>query len=311
MNATIVILNPTAGGGAAPDRWSAVRREVERRVGRIRELCPPDRSSLDEAVGDFFLRGGRRFIAAGGDGTVNALLNSLLRFRAHADFQGVALGAIGLGSSNDFHKQAADGSPGETPRRIDFANLRRQDVGCIEAHRGATVSRTHFIVNASLGVTAEGNAIFNRKSGMMALLKRMSTTAAISSAALSAIVRHVTMEVGVSFDGGTERRARLSNLAVMKNANISGGMRAPVPVACDDGLLGVWMEEGLSRSALLKLFLRLNSGGFSPNGSSTVGSFRSLRIRGERGFPVEFDGDILYADDVEFSLLPGALEVCQ
>lgn len=311
MNATIVILNPTAGGGAALDRWSAVRHEVERRVGRIRELCLPDCSALDEAVGYFFRRGGRRFVAAGGDGTVNALLNSLLRFRDHADFPQVALGAIGLGSSNDFHKQAAAGFPEQTPRRIDFENLRRQDVGCIDAHRGARGMRRHFIVNASLGITAEGNALFNRKSGVMALLKRMSTTAAISSAALSAIARHINIDVRVSFDGGVEHRARLSNLAVMKNANISGGMRAPVPVACDDGLLGVWMEEGLSRTALLKLFVRLNSGVFSPNGTSTVGSFRSARIRGEREFPVEFDGDILYADDVEFSLLPGALEVCQ
>ncbi|HLF13483.1 MAG TPA: hypothetical protein VI932_01160, partial [Bacteroidota bacterium] len=162
-----------------------------------------------------------------------------------------------------------------------------------------------------MGVTAGGNFIFNRTTGLIALLKRFSTNAAISWAALAAIARHANTDVRVSFDGEPERPVRLSNLAVLKNPSISGAMKASLRVSGDDGRLGVWMEEDLSRTALLRLFLSLNSGRFSPNGTSTIGAYRSLHVRGTNPFPVEFDGEILYAGDVEFSLLPGALEVCQ
>ncbi|HLB01001.1 MAG TPA: diacylglycerol kinase family protein [Bacteroidota bacterium] len=310
MNVMTLFLNPRAGGGTAERRWTAVRPDVERLVGPLTETLPDNGAGLDDAVEHAFRDGERRFIATGGDGTVNALLNSLLRFRTHPAFSQVALGAVGLGSSNDFHKQSGGHSPAGVRWRIDFHRTRRQDVGRIDAATDRGRIRRYFIVNASLGVTADGNAIFNRTSGMIGLLKRLSTNTAISWAALSAILRHTDAEARVSFDGGDEGRVRISNLAVMKNPSISGGMRAAIPVSADGGRLGVWMEEGLSRVALLTLFIKLNSGWFSPTGTSTIGAYRSLRVRGTNLFPVEFDGEILHASDVQFSLLDRALEVC-
>jgi len=305
-----LFLNSQAGGATAKRRWAAIRPVVERHVGPLNVVDLHGRRQLDDAVARVFLDGERRFVAGGGDGTVNAVLYSLMRFQGHPGFTQLALGAVGLGSSNDFHKQSSYKSSPDTPFRIDFRDTLRQDIGVIDMFTRGRSLRRYFIVNASLGVTAEGNAIFNRH-GMISIVKPISTPVAISSAAIRAILGHVNTEVLVSFDGGPERPVPLSNLAVLKNPNISGGIRAAVGVSADDGRLGVWMEEGLSRASLLRLFLKLNFGRFSTSGSSTIGTYHSLRIRAGEEFPVEFDGETTRASDVEFSVLPCCMEVCQ
>lgn len=306
----LVVLNPTAGGRRAMERWEAFSRACPRADINGADIILTTGPDLDEIVAGALSRGERRFVAAGGDGTVNSLLNALMRHRDGAGFSGVALGAIGLGSSNDFHKQSGDGWQ-RPPARIDFGRVRRQDVGCIAALEGDRTVRRYFIVNASVGVTAEGNELFNRASGVVAALKGISAAAAIPAAALGAIARHTNRRVGVSLDGGEERSVLLSNLAVLENPSISGPMRVSGGVSAGDGLLGVWMEEGLSRLRLLGLFIRLVSGRFVPGNGSTVRRCVSVRVRGSVRFPVEFDGEILRAEDVTFTVVNDAIGVCQ
>jgi diacylglycerol kinase (ATP) len=305
-----LFLNPLAGGATAERRWAEIRPAVERQTGPLNIVRLEERRRLDEAVSYAFHDGERRFVACGGDGTVNALLSSLMRFRGHPGFPRLVLGAVGLGSSNDFHKQGSTVVPAGNPYRIDFTRTLRQDIGVIDVNTRGRSLRRYFIVNASLGVTASGNAIFNGR-GLISALKQFSVTTAISWAALKAILHHVNIDVLVSFDGGQERRAFLSNLAVLKNPNISGELRAAVGVSADDGRLGVWMEEDLSRTSLVKLFLGMKSGRFFTGTTSTIGSYSSVRVRGAEDFYVEFDGETESGNDVEFSLLPGCLEVCQ
>ena len=63
--------------------------------------------------------------SATGSGTVNGVLNAIL-----AQGADVTLGAIGLGSSNDFHKPfAKDKRVGGAPVRLDASRAIRADVG--------------------------------------------------------------------------------------------------------------------------------------------------------------------------------------
>jgi diacylglycerol kinase (ATP) len=306
----LIFLNPMAGGRRAMERWETFCGEIRRREIDRADIILTGGPGLDEIVVDALSRGERRFVAAGGDGTVNALLNALMRHRPASGFRDVAIGAIGLGSSNDFHKASGD-RPSSHPVRIDFERVRAQDVGCIEADGPDGPVRRHFIVNASVGVTAEGNEIFNAPTGVVAFLKHLGGGAAIPAAALLAIARHRNIPAEVSIEGGTGRSVIISNLAVLKNPNVSGSMRAPAGVSTDDGRLGLWMEEGMSRIALAGLFFKLAAGRFVPGGRSTVRACSSLRVRGPAPFPVEYDGEILYANDVTFTVMQGAIGVCQ
>jgi diacylglycerol kinase family enzyme len=53
-------------------------------------------------------RGETDFVAAGGDGTVNAVVSALVENASPDALRRIRLGAVGLGSSNDFHKPLSE-----------------------------------------------------------------------------------------------------------------------------------------------------------------------------------------------------------
>lgn len=313
----LFLINPRAAGGRAIGRWATVRRTICPSDVDRDEIILDGAAGLDAVVSAALLRGERNFVAVGGDGTVNALLNSLLGSRHRggtgAD-RGVAMGAVGLGSSNDFHKRAGI-PPQAVPSRIDFSSTRAEDVGCIDAAGIGGFVRRYFIVNASAGVTAEGNLIFNGTAGAMPALRRLGAWAAIPAAALLAIGRHANVPAAISVDGGPERTVTLSNLALLRNTNISGRLRLDAiergGPETGDGPMGLWIEENRSRRHLLGLFVRLLTGRFRPADGTTLGRCFSVRVRAAAPIPVEFDGEILFTGDATFSVVRHAIRVCR
>src|SRR5437016_2873987 len=95
---TLVVLNPNAHGGRARQLWHRITRPAGWTV--------VDRD-YSGAVSSAVHNGERSFVAAGGDGTVNALLNAIVACENRPPLEEFTLGAVGLGSSNDFHKPGA------------------------------------------------------------------------------------------------------------------------------------------------------------------------------------------------------------
>jgi hypothetical protein len=168
------VVNPYAAGGGL-DRWSLVVPSCP--DTRRNEICIRSGSTVSDGA-DAIQAGEREFISAGGDGTVNALVNALASMLGPEELRNVTVGALGLGSSNDFHKPYTHTIHG-FPARIDFDRARPRDAGCLSFDS----CRRFFLVNASAGVTANANAFFNGPDTGLRLLKSVSTAAAISYAA--------------------------------------------------------------------------------------------------------------------------------
>ena len=291
----LVVLNPRAHGGEALERWKRVAHLVPATVEE--GDC---KTAVARAIGD----GCREFVAAGGDGTLNLLVNAILECRGERPLAEFTIGAVGLGSSNDFHKPFIR-MEGGIPLRIDASRSAPHDVGEV-TYDGA---RRHFLVGVGFGAIAEGNALFNAGGGVLGWLKRRWTGGAIAWAAARAMLQH--RNVAARLDAGPKSVIDgFSNAAITKGRYLSGTLHFDTGVERDDGLLAVNVLAPMGRLRLVEAFFQLQRGRFGGLPGRIVAQSPEVRIEADRPIAAEIDGEIVEARVFEIRVLPEKIRVC-
>jgi diacylglycerol kinase family enzyme len=308
----IAILNPAAGGGRARRRWARVVGELRaRRPGLAIVAGNGGPRGVREAIRGAVAAGETEFVAAGGDGTVNFVASALAEL-APEGLPRLALGAVGLGSSNDFHKPRVSGSfVAGVPTRLDFAHAAPRDVCAVRVVDEQGTARTlYFIVNASIGITAEANWRFNHPDRWLAALKRVSTGTAITWAALRTLLAACPVEGWIRSEGLPAERVRLKNLGVVKCPNFAGGLRYDSAFEPESGRLCVHLVRAMGVVPLLRVFASLWRGRFTGLPGTESWQAGRLAVAAERPFAVECDGEVARGVRAEFFVLPHRLKVC-
>jgi diacylglycerol kinase family enzyme len=251
--------------------------------------------------------GVRVVIGAGGDGTVNAAVSALLDLPPGlAD--GVLVGAVGLGSSNDLHKPLGR-TAGPIPVRIDAEGAAPRDVVRVRYEDVYGIWRRGiFLVSASIGVTAAANRFFN-EDALVRRLKRGFTNAAILYAAVRTIARHAGLAATLRI-AGEERTLRLANLSVLKSPHLSGGLVYDTPVGPASGRMGVNLLEHRGPLATLVALSRLQRGRFRGLPGTDHWSGERLAVRLSRAADLELDGEVVEARRARFQVMPGRIRLC-
>lgn len=249
------------------------------------------------------------FIAAGGDGTVNLLLNALMDSGEHR----ATFGAIGLGSSNDFHKPfRSEALVRGIPLRIDLQNAPLCDVVRVEFRDTVQGWVTRFcVMNASIGITAEANALFNSRIGMIRMLQRFSVNAAIFAAALLSILAHHNLPCLLSIDEGQVQEFRITNLGIIKKPHFAGSLCYDTAIRPDDGKIGINLCADLTLLEAIRMLNALSNKRFSglPKTWSWIADRAS--VSSKHIFALEMDGEVFKTDYAKFGVVPKALRCCQ
>lgn len=240
----------------------------------------------EQAGGD----GVTRVIAGGGDGTVNEVVNGLMRL---APAQRPGLGILPLGSANDLATSL--GLPLDADAALDCAihvPLRRLDVPRLDDW--------HFLNMATGGFGAEIT------SSTPKTLKRLLGGGAYP---LIGAVKawNYRLYPGVLRWKGGERRTQAFMLAI-GNGRQSGGGQALTPQALlDDGLLDVLLLHDLASMAELRAMRRELA--TRPARGRYVDAFRTdwLTFDAQDTLPVTLDGEPLHRRRLEVAISPGAL----
>jgi diacylglycerol kinase (ATP) len=279
-----LIANPTAGSDEAGQRLDHLTRRLERayRLDTIVTRGHGDARSAAEASA---LRGDERLFVAGGDGTLNEVLNGVA---AAGALERVAIGLIPTGTGNDF------ASALHLPLDVDEAisvllneNLRRVDLGEVNGRLFANVSAGGFIAEVSEVVDPALKDIAGRLAfllgGARVLLKAEPFRCRI---------------------GESERDCLLFAVC---NAPTIGGGRLIAPVAkLDDGELDVCVVESMDLVSFVSLLRRVANG--THLDVAGVEYFRSstLALRFDRNVAVNVDGEVFQAARCDYRVLAGA-----
>ncbi len=289
-----IICNPTSGSGHGSNAARELK-ETARWLGQHdlpAEICwtngPGHAAALArEAV----QKGMEAVVAAGGDGTVSEVMQSLVG-------QKTALGVLPLGTVNVWARETG------IPLRLDQA----REVLVQGIHRRIDVGRAndrYFLLMAGIGFDAEVARRVEASALTQMGLKIVDYFATTGWLA----VTHQPARVTIRFDQ-SKRRTFNALMIVIGNTRLYGGvMTFAKHAVADDGVFDVvTMESGglLYRLGVLlrALFRRAKLG---PK-ARTV-QCHTVHIESTPPLPVQVDGDVIGTLPMTFSIVPRSLSV--
>ncbi|MDQ3507741.1 MAG: diacylglycerol kinase family lipid kinase [Actinomycetota bacterium] len=287
-----VICNPASGGGGYdPEEIRAELEDFE--VEWIETEDSGDASEAAKEWTDGLL------IVAGGDGTINEVINGL----GQAGFpENVTLGLLPAGTGNDL---AATLAIPEDPDEAEKV-LRENRVRHLDAARVVStgVGERFFINVATGGLGAEisesADPETKKKWGKLAYL--------ISS--LEAARDYEPPEVHLFLDG-EEKVVRAFNLAVGNCRYAGGGWLASPRANPEDGLLDLVVIEDVGLVDALGIApTALGDSDYLDKESVFFARAKEIRVVSEPG-TIEFtvDGEVIGDEPAEFTVLPRAIKV--
>jgi diacylglycerol kinase (ATP) len=232
-------------------------------------------------------------VAAGGDGTLNEVVNGLRR-----DDKAVALGLIPLGTGNDFARTLA--LPLEPDEAIEL--LAAGHTRAIDLIR-VTSDQVRYFLNVSTGgfsgVVDEKLTLEMKKTwGPLAYLR----------GAAAALPELRAYQATVSFDNENSLALRLYNVVIANGRYVASGTQIAPEAAIDDGLLDIVLIPECSPGELAVIAARLALG--SHLSSSAVVFRRAARVVVRSRPPMSFnvDGELVGGEPAQFDVLPRALQ---
>jgi len=308
----VVFINPAAGGGSAVRKWGRIEGIIRSRFGEEVTCVKTDQVDVSDSVSRFLQEGVNRFVAAGGDGTVNMLVQAILDRAAPDHLERVKIGAIGLGSSNDFHKPFLPYQHvREIPCKLDFQRTVSRDIGVLAFKDDRSIIRhRYWILNAGIGITASANAFFNTPDVLLTWLKRRVTNLAILYAALRTIFCYRGYKLDISVGGEDSRRVNVANLGVVKSPHFAGNFCYDTSFIQDNRFFDIHLIEGVSIIRILTALWHLSHNRFSGLPGTRSWHTRSVTLEADTPFAVEYDGEVVQTRRVSFYLAPSQLQVC-
>ena len=305
-----VVLNPFAGGGLATTRWESIKDQMP---SPYIVINLPKIQHLHDHLSEAYLSGIRTFIAAGGDGTVNLLSQTLIeRFNEHK-LQEVSLGAIGIGSSNDYHKPMAQTSCIHGyPCRLNVNQIQKRDLLKLTLSTNHREHQRVALLNASCGITAKANELFNTHAPILRFLKKVSINLAILFTAIQSICTYRNQSMTIATDE-TTLHYPITNIGITKSPFFTGEFAYEDQFIPDDGSYSVYICHNMNVWDVMKRLFRLKKHQFISDKKALcikLNEASTVKIFSNNLFPFEFDGETAWVNSVTITMMKQCIRCC-
>ena len=294
---TRVIVNEQAGGGAMADIFRRVEHRLRDILGSVEVVFTDYPGHAVELAAEAIDDGVVRLIVAGGDGTLNEVVNGCFNADGAVRHPELTIGLLAGGTGGDFRRSLGIHGLDHALEVLETGKDVSIDVGRISYRddQGGTVLR-HFINVASVGLSGLVDrhvARFNALPGQWAYL----------AATARALMDFETPQVRLTVDKAFEAEMPITTIAVANGRYFGGGMRIAPQAKLGDGAFDITTVSALSRWELLSLGKAIYDG-------SLLEEPKVLSLRGATG---EISSDEEVAIDVDgeaLGWLPVRFEMC-
>ena len=287
---TCVILNPRAGTALAQEQLAEhLQRVPDLTIAETRQ--PGDgRRLAAEAV----RRGCDLVVAAGGDGTINEVLNGVAN-----DFGRVSFAILPLGTANDFARTI--NVPADVPAAIDIFLAGQTERVDVIRYTGA---ETRYFLNVSAGGFS---GLVNE-----ALTDEMKQTwgpLAYLRSAAGVLPNLTDYRTFIACDDEPEEKLHLYNMVVANARYVAGGIPIAPEAQLNDGLADVVIVPAASMLELAVLGPQILLGAHLASELVLFRRARKVFVRSEPGMWFNVDGELIANVPATFEVLPQVLNL--
>lgn len=298
-----IILNPTSGRGTGKRLRPEVSSELTRLGLEVSLEETERRGHAAELARAAALRGARRIVAAGGDGTVHEVVNGILQARLEGLQRLPALGIIPIGTGNDFVKSVNGG----TDRRVAYQVIadgvvRHFDLGRVSWDGGIE----YFMNGVGTGIDVEvvrQITKFPNLPGVISYLYGL----------MKAFVHFRPIPLRIVVDGEeTDRSVMVA--AVGNGFCLGGGFRLFPDALPDDGHLDICVIDRIGPLQVVDLLPRILTGNHGSHHKVMMRPARRVEFITDGEDPIVFqvDGELrepIAARRLEIEIVPSILPV--
>ena len=299
-----VIRNPAAGSGQGKILWPKIEQFLQEAgiKGEFVETNHPQHaiSLVNEGV----KKGYRKFIAVGGDGTNNEVINGIFQQELVAPSE-LIYTLIPVGTGNDWIK--THGIPNDFKKwipQITTGKIIEQDIGILSYYKNGKQERRYFTNVAGLAFDAHICEVAEKSN------KNQSNQLFYLGLIFRELFNYRLRKARVTFDDKiVEDYFYTINIGICRYSG--GGMQFVPHAIPNDGLLALTLAGKFSPLGVLINSWRFYSGRIA--GHSKVQMFKTKKIQIEslekEPTLVEVDGEFLGEAPVEISIIEKALRV--
>ncbi|HVF10472.1 MAG TPA: diacylglycerol kinase family protein [Abditibacteriaceae bacterium] len=331
-NRLIIIANPAAGAAAGRASRArlleAARHDFERHGISVELSVEPNSEAVSDRAEQAVLSGFSRIVAAGGDGTVNAVVNGMMRlakskansekansekaYGGDAVLKNVALGVLPFGTGNVFAFNLGIGKTWrEACRIIRAGKVRQIDVGLAhsfpqpkgQSHRSRAIKHRHFLLMAGIGFDAK--VVEDTSLRLKYLLRDF----AYVLKTLQNVVQHEGTQMTLELEDGRVYANESWLVMVGNAASYAWDIKVTTHARLDDGLLDVCLMPFENKLVSIQQAMQILMGQHIERGIAEYWKVKSVHVTSEPAVPVQLDGDEWSQTPVELTVLPGVLNV--
>ena len=317
----LILANPTAGVGAVRANRArilkAVQRDLEKRGHSVHIGLETEPRAIRERAQNAACAGAPVVVAAGGDGTINAVVNGLMRASGGGHCS-TKLGILPLGTGNVFAFNLGVSNWRVAARAIGAGHTRRIDVGHArplpQAKRGRKKgvqapdetdkpSPRYFVLMSGIGFDAK---VIEETS---LRLKWVLRDFAYALTSLQNAVVHQGTQVTLTFPDGS-RHSEMAWLLMAGNAaSYAWAIKFTGRAQLDDGKLDLCVFPFENKLTSVQQVMQLLVGQHVERGTARYFQTPSVQIESSPPIPIQLDGDEWGTTPVELKMMPGVLDV--
>jgi diacylglycerol kinase (ATP) len=285
---TLIVLNPVAGSVGNVGEWAEKVRRIKNSEVRVTTKQGDAENFSREAVDS----GCDLIVAAGGDGTLNAVINGI-----GERIPDISVGLIPLGTGNDFARSL------NLPKDIDASIelIERRQTKQIDAVR-VTSDCTRYFVNVSGGGFS---GIVDEK-----LTPEMKTTwgpLAYLRGAAEALPELCAYRTEMLLDDLEQMAMNLYNVIVANGRYVAGGIPIAREAVIDDGLLDIILIPERPAAQIALLMGQILMGEHLTNEALVFRRAAKLAVNSHPGMWFNVDGELVGNEPAVFEVMPRAL----